>query len=757
MAGFLALNILIFAAWRGWLGTLHHAADAAEAKRDARVYAGLLSATQIVLAEIALGAAGELRFYPLVGLHLGLTGMVASAAFWRRQSGAAASRPHASTWRDAVREMGGSGFALAGLSAFLVTWMTLAAWLLPPRGVDDLAYHLPPLLEAVQTGKLTLLDVSLRRQFAMPMAGDFLALWPVVFFHALTWADLVQFVVACFGAVVLAAMARSLGVRRADAAFIGALFLYVPVVMGQSGSVYVDVTLAVSHFVLVYAALRYWQQGAWIHLVMAGLAAGFGLGVKYSMLAAIAFVQPLIWLRLWRDGSLASAARRYAVAIALALVVPAYWLVRNYITTGFAFYPYELGLTGLTTLSGTAYGSSEIETGIINSGRTLVRLLQFPGRFLTFLLRDPGLGTLNGGLGGVFWGCGVPALGYCLWRAVAALRKRDLFPMLFWGQAPLIAALYLFQTDVARLAFNQRLVIALSGFALLALGVVLPVLRAGVPGAAGAVRGFAVLASVLATVHLAGYTLPSFQIRDAVMDRLRDRGTSPYRYHRQAAGDLPTQSVAWDALDFLTLPDEGWHVYLSAPWNVFFVTPAYGTRVQNRVWNFQSRPGLEPDAIVFHFPLTPGWEQWYLGRPITPDQTRANPRWELIAQVPSTQLWVRRDQLAKPDVRARLLEFYRRAYGDDIKALRPLLSHLPATGRLATATAWGPALKYFAMTGELRSEVALITAGDERGAASRSGPLAVLTVAQPLPGAAGREIGRISTAIGDAVFFVNEL
>jgi hypothetical protein len=316
---------------------------------------------------------------------------------------------------------------------------------------------------------------------------------------------------------------------------------------------------------------------------------------------------------------------------------------------------------------------------------------------------------------------------------------------------------YLFQTDISRLVFNQRLIIALIGFGLLALGVLLSELRARVPGAIAGVRGFGVLACVLATAHLASSALPSFQIRDAVLDRARHRETSPYRYHSQASGDLPTQSVAWDALDFLTLPGPGWDVYLSAPWSVFTAAPAYGTRLQNRVWNFQARPGREPDALVFHFGLSPGWEQWYLGRPITAEQARSDPRYELVRHVPSTQLWVRRQRLAEPATRARLIEFYRRSYGADIETLRVIVPRLPAAGELVTSTPWGHALKYLGMTGALGATVHLVPAGSEGLAARQLGARAVLTVTAPLPGARGRELARMDTADGEVIFYINEL
>ena len=237
---------------------------------------------------------------------------------------------------------------------------------------------------------------------------------------------------------------------------------------------------------------------------------------------------------------------------------------------------------------------------------------------------------------------------------------REGFPLLFWLQAPLVAILYLLQTDVARLAFNQRLLIIMAGFGVLALALLLPRLRAAVPGAGPALGMAGVLASALAVAQLAGYGLPSYQFRAAVLERRLGLDTSPYRYHAQATGDLPGQSATWDLLDYLTLEGPGWEVYLAAPWPVYWTTPAYGTRIQNRLWNFRVAPGSDPDALVYHFGQSPGWELFYPGRRITPDQARIDPRYELVSRTAASQLWVLRERLADPAIRARLAEFQRR-------------------------------------------------------------------------------------------------
>lgn len=746
LAGFLIVNLLLVGAWWLWF-----ARRSASRHEQALVYAGLALASQLVLSQIVLGIFGYLTVGALLATLLALGALVAGLAL-------RAPRPVPVSAGVTAREvLGPANVTLLALALLLTAWMALATWLLPPRGVDDMAYHLPPLYEFARSGTIFVLPLQLRVQFALPLGGDLLYLWPLVFFGTDTWVDGVQYVVALFGAAVLYALARAFDLGRREALGIALLMLFTPVVMGQAASNYNDLVTAVCHLVLLYALVRFWQEGAFLHLVMAGVASGFGLGAKYTMIVPVLGAQPLIWLRLWKDGRAGAGLARYAAYWAACAVLPAYWLVRNYLTTGVLLFPYELSPGGLTAVSGAAVEVAATQAGAAVAGSALRALRDEPLRLIGFVLQDPGLGSLNGGLGAVFFGLGLPALAWCLARALRGLGRGELFPLLFWGQGLLVLGMFLVQIDVSRLQYNMRLLIVLVPLALLALGLARRRLEAEWPALAAGISAAATAASVLAVLQLAGYSLPAFAVDRPLDDRSRGRLTSDYRYYPASRQDMASLATAWDPLDYLTRDGPGWNVYMAADWDVFYLTPLLGSRLQNRFWNFLYDAPPEPDAFIYHTGFEGGVEQLFYTdeRRITPQQVARDGRYELVTVSPPTEFWVRRELLAAAPNRARLTEFYRRRYADDLAALREVLPQLPADAVIVTAAELGHGLKGLALAGELALPVELVRRGDEQAAARRLGAATVVSVGTRLPGYEARELAAVKTRQGPVSLYLN--
>jgi hypothetical protein len=745
LAAFLLVNAGLLAAWSWWLARVHGERGAANA-----AYAGLLFASQLVATGLALGAAGALRL-PAV---LAALGTVAAAVVAHAALRGRPPAPARAPWRELAAP---AGLALAALAAAFCAWLLAAAWLLPPRGVDDLAYHLPPVYQYVQTGRIALLPLELRTQFAMPLGGDFLYLWPALFFGADTWVDAVGLGVALYGCAVLYALACALGAGRRDALVAALAFLLMPVVMAQAGASYTDLAIAACHLALLYAAVRAWRDGGALHVAMAGLAAGFGLGVKYNMLVAVAAALPVLALGAWRRGGAAALARA-AGTFTLALVpLPAYWYVRNALVTGEPLYPYALGPGGLRPL-GTMPEEAVLAEGAVAAGRALPALFAEPARLLGFLFRDPGLGTLNGGFGLVAWGLGLPALAWCLARAAREARRGDWLPLLLWGTAPVVFLLFLQQTDLTRLQFNMRLALVAPALGLAALAVALGRVRADWPGAAAALRGAVVGASALALAHLAGARIPTFDVSAAAADRRAGTVTTPQRYYRGSEGDLPGLATAFEPLDFLTLGGPGWSVYMAADWRVFMTAPLFGSGLQNRVWNFQAEPRRAPDALVFHAGFGGGGRRLYYVRgTLTPAEVARDPAYALLARSGPTELWVSAARLAEPATRARLAALYERREAADIAAFRAVAAALPPADAVVGSLPVLNALRYLELTGALAVPVHLARAGDEAALARRLGAARVITLGAPLAGAASRPLATVRTSQGTVGLHFNEL
>jgi hypothetical protein len=742
-AAFVAANALLLGTWVVLFRALRCGGGALSF-----VYAGLMAAVQVVATELVLGALGLLRLSLLLGANLAVSLLVLSGAIAVRRE--QSDEPLRVVGGPAPRRFGWEFAVLLPMLAFVTLWIGVAAVLLPPRGVDDLVYHLPPVYQAVQSERLQLLPLELRDVFAFPFNAELLFLWPLIFFHADTFVDLVPFVVALYGVVVVFATARRLGAPPRSAGFVALLFPFTPVVLGQSGSNYIDVITAVFHLVALLAAASFVAAGGLLHLLMAGVATGFVAGMKYSMLIFVVALQPLLWLRLWRDrGQDHGVLARYAVYVALVLAGAGYWLLRNFVATGSPFYPVK------PTLSGFRFDPVSTIGKFIRADAptVLTDLLRHPGNAFTLPFQDPGLGSLHGGFGAVFWGLSVPSILFCFAAgARRALRERDLFPALFWGQC-FVALPAFAMIPVESMPFDVRYVLFVTGLGLAALALAMKRLEQ-FPGAGFVVRVFCVAASVLAVVQLAGYRWPSYQIRQAVEDRLADRYTSEYRYLRQAGWDLPSLSYAWDPLDFLTRDGDGWSVYMACGYSVFWTAPSFGSRLQNRIWNFAPRAGEWPQAFLFHYDRR-GRPLYFVGPPITPEAVRDHGGYDLVAQTPFTRLWVKSSLLRRSDVSDRLAAYDATAFPQALRAAEPLLGALQGDGVVITSSPLGYGFRHLFLTGESPLPVHLTPPNQEEVFAARSGASRIYTIGRPLAGYRARPVAYLQSPQGRLAIYEN--
>jgi hypothetical protein len=742
VAVFILLNVGLVVPWCLFFVTLRPNDIGADL-----VYAGLAAAAQVVLMELLLGVGAVLYLRPLILCHLacglGLLGWIV-----RRDPKAPLRVVRLAIARAAARArdiLGWETVLLSLLILFVAVWLVAAGALLPPRGIDDLVYHLPPIYQSVQKHRIELLPLQLRDMFAFPLDGELLFLWPLIFFHADSLIDLVQLVVALYGVLVVYAMARSFDVSPRNAAFAACLFLFTPVVLGQAGSNYVDLISGVLYLVILFAATRFHTTGDFLDLAIAGVATGFAAGSKYSMLVFVAAVQPLLWLR-WGRGL---TPRRYAAYLFLALPLSAYWPLRNFLRTGHPFYPLMPSSSGFRLVPESTFAQITRAAPSVLSD-----FLAHPAQALSYPFRDPGLGSFHGGFGVVFWGLGAPAILYCIGKALkAAFRERRLFPLTFWGQV-LVAGAAFAVLPAGVLDFTPRYILFLVGFGLLALLIVFRRLGEDLPGSVPILKGFCVAASVLAVIHLATYRWPSYQIAAAADDWSQGRRTSEYEYLRQAGWDLPSLSRAWAPLDYLTRSGRGWSVYMACGWSVFWTAPSYGSRLQNRIWNFEPQPAEPPDAFLFHYDRR-GRPLYYVGRRITPDEVLRDGRYALVAQTRYTTLWVDRRLLDDPAVSARLADYYALTFGPVVRAAERIAPLLDADGVVITASELGYGLRYLSLTNRLATPVYLVPANREAALAARLGARKVFTVGAALPGFQSRPVAFLAQPNGKVAIYEN--
>lgn len=182
---------------------------------------------------------------------------------------------------------------------------------------------------------------------------------------------------------------------------------------------------------------------------------------------------------------------------------------------------------------------------------------------------------------------------------------------------------------------------------------------------------------------------------------------------------------------------------MAAGYSVFWTAPTFGSRLQNRVWNFESDPPTWPDAFIFHHDRR-GRPLHFVGRRITPEEVEADGRYWLVTQTPFTTLWVKRELIESPDVARRLADYYAMTFGPALRVAEGVAPLLASGRPVITASPLAYGLRQLALIGRLGAEVWLVPDGHEDATAARLGAQAAYTVGRPLAGYQSRPIAALT-------------
>jgi hypothetical protein len=703
------------------------------------VFAGIVACAAIVGVETSLGAVGALTRPIVVATEGVLAAAILAFALARlRGRVVAAVRVDVRAVGDAVRTLGDPALAvLVAVAVVVWAWVLAAIVFLPPRSVDDLCNHLPPVFEAIVRGRFVLLPLDLRPWFAYPLNADLLSLWAALLARDITWVDGVQVATAALAALAVVALARDLGASRRSATLGALVLLLMPVTLKQATSCYTDVTLAAFYGGALWGGLRWARSGGVGPLVACGLGTGLLAGTKYHFLIAVLALVPVV---------VAAAHRRRAwAALALGGAVPAvllggYWYARDLIVLGNPFYPFGVAI-GPVPLFPTS-----LPPGHSAAAPAFLRyVLRAPSLLFTISLRDLGVGGIDGGFGPLFWGAVVPVAAIQLVRGAWS---RDARPLAVTAVQFFAAVLLYFGVPVTLFEAAPRYFLgaAVPGLALLAVS--LDAVRRRWPGAGRLAVGMAVAAVVLATTPIAGdrdlvARKQVMQVRDAAEAARRHAFASPWRFIARASYNMGHLAVPWDLLDLASAPPDGpvhplW-VYATGPNLAGF----YGTKLQNRIWNLDApdRPAA-PDVLVYVFDDARGGLT-YFGEPTFRwSEDLAHDGYDPVLVTIEVAVLFRHDVLARDaDVRERVAAWLEATHGDEVRVAATLVPG-PADGTIVAAPGIAAGLKALELRGSLRPHVLPARSEQVDGYVARARVAGPVYLAAPAGQTVGRSVAR---------------
>lgn len=203
------------------------------------------------------------------------------------------------------------------------------------------------------------------------------------------------------------------------------LFLSLPMVSYETGTVYIDLFVSLFVMAMVAAGVFWWQQGENGWLMVAGVFGGVALGIKLTAAPLVlVFGLFILGALIFRHRQFVPIASGFLHLAVPAVLIAAPWFVRDWLWTGNPVYPFFNSLFPAQRVSGSsAVGFTKIDAGF------LIRTVRLPWD-LTFHVRTYYHESPGGALGALPF-LGLPWL--YPWSPIYSIRQRRWFAVLTTG------------------------------------------------------------------------------------------------------------------------------------------------------------------------------------------------------------------------------------------------------------------------------------------------------------------------------------
>lgn len=696
----------------------------------------VMSCTQIVLTELALGIGHQLHLSNLIITNLLLAGIVLIAACHR------GTAPLISVLRNDITNCKltmstawDPYTAILGILTVLTYgWITLSAYYLPPRGIDDLVYHLPPIFEYIQTHKISLLPVTLRYQYAFPENAELLFLWPTIFAKSQRMVDGTNIPIVFVSILAMYAFLRHFEIKSREALFAALLYALCPVVMMQAGVNYIDIIVSLFCLLGLYFAIQFYNSRSITFLYAAGISTGLMLGMKYTALLLVLPIQILILPRLIRVER-----RHKAGYVMVIILLCGWWYGRNMVLFNDPFYP----LNFLGPILGKPGG-----VGILSNIR--VNLTHWVS---TQLIEDIGIGSYDGGFGLVFWGVGFSSWLYCVVYSLARFHKTGMVRLVVLSYLP-AGFLLLLSVSEAEVPFMGRLAIIVVSIALFSLCETMKNLND--TRCVAVIKITCILLSLLNISLLSVSIKPHYSLTAVVRDRLRQQYPSGFKYVAEAERTTRADhGLVWEVLDLLTRDEKtGLNCHIISDQLLFSPAPVYGSNLQNRVaYMHPSSPGKIDAYVATYYP---GLRNIKLDATTSSYDIVADRRYIVAANWPYGCLILKRSVYEKPDKQRLMADYYRRTWPEAITQAMQFAPQLAKGIPLVTSSQIGYGVRFLDMKAQRAERVVITPTYLEEMVADRLQLSRCYTIGKPLAGYHTEEIGHVAYRYDVLTLYLNK-
>ncbi len=322
----------------------------------------LLFYSQIIVVQFTLGFLSLLTGFVVVLSNL-ILALLILAALYKRSEGKIFSDYYKSTklsLKNIQRILIDDPlFLIALVFAFLLLgWIIFLGLIFPAIDFDGNSYHLTFIGNVIQNKNFFDTPTSLLWLNGYPKGGEFIQMWSVIITNNDSLSDLAQIPFVLLGAYALYHIAKNIGAAEKHARFAALLFLFVPVVLNQLKTTYVDVMLSALFFTGIALMLK--KRLARVDFILIGIVFSLLISIKSTGFLFVAVLSPMLLWKLYnqRTSKQGDLVKRYVWPLSI-VAAPTffglYWYIKNFIKYDTPIYPFGFKLLGKSIFPGKTF------------------------------------------------------------------------------------------------------------------------------------------------------------------------------------------------------------------------------------------------------------------------------------------------------------------------------------------------------------------------------------------------------------------
>ena len=318
--------------------------------------------SQIIITEFLLGLISALYNYSLFALNLAISAIILTILY-KKSSGELFKNYRAKTQRSYTLIRNNIcedplWSVLLFLGILFVLWIVFLGIVFPALDFDGNSYHLTFIANVIQNHNFFDPPTSLTWLAGYPKGGEFIQMWSALITHNDIFTDLAQIPFMILGVYALYEVSVTLEANKKHARFSALLFLFVPVVLNQLKTTYVDVMLCSLFFASLAMLVK--NKLDKLDLLLVGTLFSLTISVKSTGFLFVLVVLPLLFWRIYdnRIKKSASIIKNYINPL-LVVITPAafglYWYVKNFVQYGSPIYPFGFKMLGRSVFPGQTF------------------------------------------------------------------------------------------------------------------------------------------------------------------------------------------------------------------------------------------------------------------------------------------------------------------------------------------------------------------------------------------------------------------